>query len=348
MRRWWLKGITPLFLGLPQPAAPLGAAGPVAAARAGRAPAPRMSAANFSMSNAAMSNRATSNRATPRKGLVALLCLPALLLAGCGGVKIAPQPVLPKALVQPIKARVGFVLPPDQKNYAHNETRAGVPWSVSLGEGQRKLAREVFKAAFLSAEEFDDLGAAQRADGLQAIFEARIEQYSFATARETGGEYVAVTIRYRILLRTPQGEPVDAFTLTGYGSAEAAGMGSSEPLDLATRKAMRDAAAKFLTQFPEQSVAKTLANGRPLVAAAATATAPLATLQAIETVPVRESRRGKAGTVNPTPPPATLPEATPRSGSATPPAVDPPAVPASSGAGAPAAPPPPVPAPPAG
>jgi len=236
---------------------------------------------------------------------------PLLLVAGCGGVKIAPAPVLPKALVEPIKARVGYVLPPDQKDYAHNETRGGVPWSISLGEGQRKLAREVFKAAFLSAEEFDDVDAARRAEGLQGIFEARIEQYSFATARETGGDYVAVTIRYRILLRTPAGEPVDAYTLTGYGNSLASGMSSSAPLDAATRAAMRDAAAKFLTQFPDQPVAMQLGSGRPLVAAAASQSAPLATLQAIEVVPIRESRRGRAGTIRPTPPPATLPDVTP-------------------------------------
>lgn len=240
-----------------------------------------------------------------------VLALPLLALAGCGGVKIAPQPVLPKALVQPVAARVGYVLPADQKDYAHNENRGGVPWSVSLGEGQRKLAREVFKAAFVSAEEFDDVDAARRAAGLQGIFEARIEQYSFATARETGGDYVAVTIRYRILLRTPAGEPVDAYTLTGYGNSLASGMSSSEPLDRATRGAMRDAAAKFLTQFPDQPIAKDLASGRPLVAAASSQIAPLATLQAIEVVPVRESRRGRAGTTRPTPPPATLPDVMP-------------------------------------
>ncbi len=240
-----------------------------------------------------------------------VLALPLLVLAGCGGVKIAPQPVLPKALVQPVNARVGYVLPADQKDYAHNETRSGVPWSVSLGAGQRRLAREVFKAAFQSAEEFEDLDAARRAAGLQGILEARIEQYSFATARETGGEYVAVTIRYRILLRTPAGEPVDAYTLTGYGNSLASGMSSSTPLDLASRAAMRDAAAKFLTQFPDQAVAKLLASGQPLVAAASSQVAPLATLQAIEVVPVRDSRRGRAGTMQPTPPPATLPEVMP-------------------------------------
>jgi hypothetical protein len=252
---------------------------------------------------------AAGSRAVARAA--AWLALPLLLLAGCGGVKIAPEPVLPKALVQPVTARVGYVLPPDQKDYAHSENRGGVPWSVSLGQGQRKLAREVFKAAFVSAEEFEDLDAARRASGLQGIFEARIEQYSFATARETGGEYVAVTIRYRILLRTPAGEPVDAYTLTGYGNSLASGLSSSEPLAAATRAAMRDAAAKFLTQFPEQPIAKQLASGQPLVAAVTSQSAPLATLQAIETVPVRESRRGRAGTIRPTPPPATLPDVMP-------------------------------------
>ncbi len=260
-------------------------------------------------------------RGLPGTGFLGLaFAVPLLLLAGCGGVKIAPEPVLPKALIQPVTARVGYVLPADQKDYAHNETRSGVPWSVSLGEGQRKLAREVFKAAFLSAEEFQDVDAARRAAGLQGIFEARIEQYSFATARETGGEYVAVTIRYRILLRTPAGEPVDAYTLTGYGNSLAGGMSSSEPLAAATRAAMRDAAAKFLTQFPEQAIAKELASGRPLVAAASSQVAPLATLQAIETVPVRQSRRGLVGTTRPTPPPATLPDVLP---GAPPPAVPP-------------------------
>ncbi|MDZ4800260.1 MAG: TonB-dependent receptor, partial [Bryobacteraceae bacterium] len=56
--------------------------------------------------------------------------------------------------------------------------------------------------------------------------------------------------------------------LTGYGNSLSSSMSSSKPLDFATRAAMRDAAAKFLTQFPEQAIAKELGSGRPLVAAA--------------------------------------------------------------------------------
>ena len=221
----------------------------------------------------------------------------ALVLAGCGGVKIAPEPVLPKALVQPIPATVGFVLASDQRNYSHNEERLGVPWSVSLGKGQEKLAREVFAAMFREAREFADLEAARAAPGLQAIFDPRIEQYSFATARETGGDYVAVTIRYRINLLAPDGRKYDAFTLTGYGNSMASSMSNATPLEQATRAAMRDAAAKLLTQFPEVPGAAQLGRGEVLVAAAEGAAATgVPALQAIEAVPVRPSRRGPGAT----------------------------------------------------
>jgi hypothetical protein len=215
----------------------------------------------------------------------------ALLLGACGGVKIAPEPVLPKPLVPALPARVGVVIPADMRSYAQNETRSGVDWNIALGAGHVKLAREVFGAAFRDIQVFDDVEAARRGAGLQAIFEPRIEQYSFATARETGGDYFAVTIRYRINLMAPDGGKVDVFTLTGYGNSGNGSTGSSAPLEAASRAAMRDAAAKFLTQFPETPVAKRLAAGDVLVADASTATPPLVAAQMIEAVPIRESRR---------------------------------------------------------
>ena len=221
----------------------------------------------------------------------------ALVIAGCGGVSIAPEPVLPKALVVAIPAKVGFVVAGEQRTYSHNEERGGVPWSVALGKGQEKLAREVFSAMFREAREFADLDAARAEPGLQAIFDPRIEQYSFATERETGGDYVAVTIRYRINLLAPDGQRYDSFTLSGYGNSMAGGMDNSAPLEAASRGAMRDAAAKFLTQFPEVAVAGRLARGEVLAVTADAASdgrpgaGALAALQAIEAVPVRGSRR---------------------------------------------------------
>ena len=201
----------------------------------------------------------------------------AVLLAGCGGVTIAPKPVLPKALVQEIPATVGLLVPADQSSYAHSETRAGVVWSVALGQGQQVVAREVLDSLFREVREFSELEAARKSEGLQAIFEPRIEQYSFATAQETGGDYVAVTIRYRVNVLAPDGVRYDSLTLTGYGTGLAEGFGSGGPMDEATRAAMRDAAAKFLTQFPELPPAEVQTR--------------LAAALDIEALPIRESRR---------------------------------------------------------
>ena len=226
------------------------------------------------------------------RGPAVMLCS-ALLLAGCGGVTIAPKPTLPKALVTKLEAKVGVVIPGDQRSFEHSETRGGVPWKITLGPGHQQYARSIYAAGFREVIEFPDLDAARAAPGLAAIFEPRIEQYSFATARETGGEYVAVTIRYRINLYAPDGGLVDSFTLTGYGSAEAKGMDGGAPLTGATQSAMRDAAAKFLTQFPAQAVAKQMARGETLVAVAvpAAGVALAGGADPIEAVPVRAPRR---------------------------------------------------------
>lgn len=230
----------------------------------------------------------------------------AAVLGACGGVQIAPTPALPKALVTVIPAKVGLVLPADMRNYVHTETRSGVEWKVLLGAGHQQFAKALLAAGFREVVEFSDLEAARAASGLQAVFEPRVDQFSFATARDTGGNYVAVTIRYRISVYTPDGALVDTFTLTGYGNAVAEGMSSGTPIEVASRTAMRDAAAKFLTQFPEQLIGKQLIKGEALVAAAvlpAGGGSTMAAIDVIEAVPVRERRRHAAVPAAPVAPP---------------------------------------------
>jgi hypothetical protein len=210
----------------------------------------------------------------------------AIGLSACGGVKIKPDAGLPKPLVATLPTRVGLVVPGDMRNFAHSETRWGVDWNIALGDGHMHLMRDVFKDTFDQVQEFKDLEEARTAPGLKAIFEPRIEQYSFVTARETGGRYYAVTIRYRINLYTPRGEKADSLTLTGYGNALAKGMSSGKPLELASLAAMRDAAAKFLVQFPEQSAGVQLAKNEAIGIVTTTVTADAG---GIETVPIEEA-----------------------------------------------------------
>jgi len=229
------------------------------------------------------------------------------MLSGCGGVQIKPEAVLPKPLIEPLPAKVGLVIPEDMRNYAHSETRWGVDWKIDLGAGHARLMRDIFAAEFANVEEFPDLAAAQAASGLKAIFEPRIEQYSFVTARETNGRYYAVTIRYRLNLYTPAGELADSFTLTGYGNALAKGISSSGPLQIASVAAMRDAAAKFLVQFPEQDAGAKLARNEAVEAVKDVAAASAnVDASGIEAVPIEEPGSEASAAVppaTPAPPP---------------------------------------------
>lgn len=207
-------------------------------------------------------------------------------LAACGGVQIKPETALPKPLIVRMPAHIGFVMPSETRNYTHSETRWGVDWTVQLGEGHRNLMLEVLKDEFSEVREFKDLEAARAAPDLKAIFEPLIENYSFVTARETGGRYYACTIRYRINVYSPAGEKVDSLTLTGYGNALAKGISSGKPLQQASIAAMRDAAAKFLVQFPDQSVGERLARNEAVTVVTKVASSDAG---GIETVPIEET-----------------------------------------------------------
>jgi hypothetical protein len=209
-----------------------------------------------------------------------VLAAAALLLAACGGAQVRPMPGLPEPLLRPMPARVGLVLDADLRDYLHEETRGGGSWKVQLGPGHEELFRTMMKASFADVAEFQTAEAARAATGLQTIFRPYIEQYSFATAQETGGQYWAVTIRYRIGIAAPGGESIDTLTLTGYGSTR--GGRAANALTRATRAAMRDAAAKFLVQMPRQPLAQKLRDGEVLSAADAAA----ALVDVIETVPI--------------------------------------------------------------
>jgi len=216
-----------------------------------------------------------------------------LLLAGCASVDIAPEPVIPRPIVEPIAATTAVVLNPEQRNYEHIETRAGVGWQVRLGAGHKRLAEEVFNALFPGCVFVNDLEEARGIAGLDAVFEPRMVQYSFATANETGAGYYAVTINYRINVYGPDLTLVDSYTITGYGNDRDKAMSSSAPLEGATRAAMRDAAAKFLVQFPQQPLGQRLARGEPLVVPADPTVEELNRAEAarrIEAVPVIEPK----------------------------------------------------------
>jgi hypothetical protein len=209
------------------------------------------------------------NTRAMNRSMLPLAALPAMALVmslgGCAKVIVRPEGDLPKPLIVATPAKVGVVVTPEAGNYVHKESRASVDYEAQLGASHKHIIEEIFKAEFTEAKLFESVDAARLEPGLLAIFEPRIEQFSFANAKETGGVYCAVTIRYQIAIYAPGGELVDNLTLTGYGSGPAPKIGNGEEeLAIAGYAAMRDAAAKFLTQFQSLEVAKPLMASQAL------------------------------------------------------------------------------------
>jgi len=259
-----------------------------------------------------------------------LISLAALaLVTGCSTVIVRPEGDLPKALVVPTPAKVAVVVTPETANYTHKESRASVDYEAQLGPAHKHLVEEIFRAEFQDAKVFESVDAARLEPGILAIFEPRIEQFSFANAKETGGVYCAVTIRYQIGIYAPNGQQIDTLTLTGYGSGPAAQIGNGEDeLAIAGYAAMRDAAAKFLTQFPTLDVAKPLLLSQALVPKAtpapgsAEAVAAAADLT-IEAVPINDQPAAAQNQPASAPPVSTPPDSSPPA-SSPPPASPPP------------------------
>lgn len=192
----------------------------------------------------------------------------ALGLGACGGVNVATESSVPVPLVDPMPLTVGVYYSEDYSKAAHSEERWGTDWKIDLGPYHVHMTDKLFASEFREIVPVADLKSLPPNPPYQAIIEPRIEQYSFITPRDTGAKYFAVTIRYRLNVYAPTGELADSLTFTGYGSdASGSGMTSTGPMVLATKAAMRDAAAKFLVQFPEQDVAKKLLAGAPLIEA---------------------------------------------------------------------------------
>jgi hypothetical protein len=252
------------------------------------------------------------------------ILMSALILGGCAAVAVRPEGELPRPLVVAIPSKVAVVVTNEAGNYVHKESRASVDYEAQLGPAHRQIVEEIFRAEFREAKIFPDLDAARAEPGIHAIFEPRIEQFSFASARETGGAYCAVTIRYQIFIYAPDGQQVDVLTLTGYGSGPAPKIGNGEEeLGIAAYAAMRDAAAKFLTQFQGLDVAKPLLASQTLAPKAPPAPgsaeeAAAAAVLAIEALPINEtpvvvatSPTPSATPSSPAPPPASDPATAP-------------------------------------
>jgi hypothetical protein len=187
-------------------------------------------------------------------------CL-ALLIAGCGAVSVKPASTLPPPLVDRLPAAIGVHYPTEFSTYVHKEARSGTDYEMALGGAHVAKLDRFLDAMFERVVHVDSIaGLAAIQPPVAFSMVPRFEEYSFLTPRDSGGEQFTVTIAYRIDIYDPAGRQVDSLRYSGFGTSAAGTLGTStEPLVLATQKAMRDAGSKFAAEFTSQeSVARLL------------------------------------------------------------------------------------------
>jgi hypothetical protein len=186
----------------------------------------------------------------------------ALLMAGCGPVRLTANANIPTPLV--VKAPIGVALfvPKEFSEYVHKEERWGTDWNVDLGAAHTEALHRLLNAMFERVVTVDSLNAGTQAGlGVSAILEPSIEEYAFVTPRDAGSPFYAVSIKYRVNVYSPDGRLADSWGFTGYGTSPSQGISSTAPLAEATSLALRDAGAKLAVEFTEQAVMRGLLPG---------------------------------------------------------------------------------------
>lgn len=178
------------------------------------------------------------------------------LLAGCGGVRVAPVTSLPAPLVEQEPITIGVHYPEEFRNFTHSEERYQVKYEAALGAAHVAKLDRLLGAMFREVLSVEDPSAGDAR--VRFILVPRFEDYAFLTPRDVAGESYIVTVRYRIDVYSPEGERLDGYVLTGYGRQKSGMMSGAEPLKLATERAMRDAAAKVATELLTQDTIKAL------------------------------------------------------------------------------------------
>jgi hypothetical protein len=192
--------------------------------------------------------------------LLAALALP-MLLGGCGATQFQVQSEIPEPLVVRIPVVVGFHLPEAFRAAVHREERDGVEYVIEIGAAQTAGFGRLMNALFTRSVAVSAPAAAAATDAeIRGVLEPVLEDLSFVTPRDTGTPLYAVSLKYRINAYRPDGEFVDSWSFTGYGTQP----GSSMPgqgkalLQKAAAVAMRDAGAKIAVEMREQAIVRGL------------------------------------------------------------------------------------------
>lgn len=183
------------------------------------------------------------------------------LLAGCGATQFEVQTEIPEPLVVRIPLVVGYHVPAAFREAVHREERNGAEYVIEIGQSQTAGFDRLMTAMFTRSVPVSAANAGAATDpAIRGVLEPVLEDFSFVTPNDTGTPIYAVSLKYRINAYRPDGEFVDSWSFTGYGTqpgSQMPGQGKAL-LRKAAAIAMRDAGAKIAVELREQAIVRGL------------------------------------------------------------------------------------------
>lgn len=173
-----------------------------------------------------------------------------LLTAACEHAVLV-EAEFPSPVVAPLPLTAAIHFPESLRNYEHEEESVSdSEWVISLGEASTELFERTFTGLFEGAVELPALpGEGEVASGVDLILEPTVSTFEFSLPEHSGTDNYAVWIRYTLNVYRPDGTLIRAWPVSAYGQSPAMGLRPAASMEQATEEAMRDAAAKIVTEF---------------------------------------------------------------------------------------------------
>jgi len=186
-------------------------------------------------------------RACPRLAAAATL---ALTGAGCEHAVLV-EAEFPTPVVAAIPLTAGMHFTESLRTYQYAEESAGdAEWVISLGAASAILFERTFSGLFQRTVALPALPTdGQPSLDVDLILEPTVSTFEFSLPQQSGTDNYAVWIRYTVNVYRPDGTLIRAWPVSAYGQSPAVGLRPAASMESATEEAMRDAAAKIITEF---------------------------------------------------------------------------------------------------
>lgn len=182
----------------------------------------------------------------------------ALLSACASNVVVKPPATFPQPLINPLPLRLGVHFPEKFTTYAYQQPvkrtnkkkKKKSKFRVDIGDAQTQMLRTVFDAMFTSVTFVDADAVSQRSDAYDLLLVPEVLDFQFATPRMTRVDVYEIWIKYQFSLQAPNGEEIATWVVPVYGKTPTKLLKSKDAaVNLATRIALRDCGAAFITGF---------------------------------------------------------------------------------------------------